>query len=106
MAWHDVCAPGDLEADRINAFDVGGRRVLIFVGEAGLRALDGTCTHETADLGLGFLRGGTLTCPLHLSQFDTETGEALNPPAEEPLPKYPVREEGGRVLVELPEPAE
>lgn len=103
MAWHDVCAAEDLDADRINAFDVDDRRVLVFTGERGLRAFDGTCTHETADLGLGFLTGASLTCPLHLSQFDTLTGEALNPPAEEPLKRYAVKQEGGRVLVELPD---
>ncbi len=103
MAWHDVCAAQELDPERINAFDVGGRRVLVFAGAGGLRAFDGICTHETADLGLGFLNGTSLTCPRHLSQFDTLTGEALNPPAEEPLARYAVKEEDGRVLVELPE---
>ncbi len=102
MAWHDVCASGELVAGRINAFDVGGRRVLIFKTPEGLSALEGICTHETADLGLGFLTASQLTCPLHLSQFDIETGAALNPPAEEPLAKYPAKEQDGRVLVELP----
>jgi 3-phenylpropionate/trans-cinnamate dioxygenase ferredoxin subunit len=103
VAWHDVCAASEVEPDRINAFDVGPRRVLLFATPSGLKAFDGICTHETADLGLGFLTAGRITCPLHLSQFDIETGQALNPPAEEPLARYPVKEEGGRVFVEVPE---
>ena len=46
---------------------------------------------------------GRVTCPSHSSQFDVRTGEALSPPAERPLRTFPVKVEGGRVLVDLPE---
>ena len=47
--------------------------------------MQGICSHEYFELDKGFLTGDSLTCALHLSRFDLETGEALDPPAELPL---------------------
>jgi 3-phenylpropionate/trans-cinnamate dioxygenase ferredoxin subunit len=66
-------------------------------------ATQGICTHEYFELDKGFLTGDTLTCALHLSRFDLETGEALDPPAELPLALYPVEvDDDGRVVLTLP----
>jgi nitrite reductase/ring-hydroxylating ferredoxin subunit len=66
-------------------------------------AADDTCTHEEASLSTGFLKGALVKCPLHGSRFNVCTGEALEEPAEDDLRTYPVRVEGGRILVGLPE---
>jgi 3-phenylpropionate/trans-cinnamate dioxygenase ferredoxin component len=66
-------------------------------------ATQGICTHEYFELDKGFLTDDTLTCALHLSRFDLETGEALDPPAELALALYPVSVEDGQVVLELPE---
>lgn len=79
-----------------------------------VRAFQGVCTHEYFELDKGFLTAGgsigengqpagTLTCALHLSRFDLGTGEALDPPAEMPIVRYPVVIENGRILIEVPE---
>jgi 3-phenylpropionate/trans-cinnamate dioxygenase ferredoxin subunit len=79
-----------------------------------IRGFQGICTLEYFELDKGFLTGngsvgpngqpaGTLTCALHLSRFDLETGDALDPPAEVPLVRYPVIVEDGRILIEVPE---
>ena len=68
------------------------------------QATQGICTHEHFELDKGFLTGDTLTCALHLSRFDLETGEALDPPAELPLALYPVEVDAdGQVVLTLPE---
>ena len=68
------------------------------------QATQGICTHEYFELDKGFLTGDTLTCALHLSRFDLETGEALDPPAEVPLALYPVEVDAdGQVVLTLPE---
>jgi len=66
-------------------------------------ASQGICTHEYFELDKGFLTDGTLTCALHLSRFDLETGEALDPPAELSLQMYPVAVDGDQVFLTLPE---
>ena len=78
-----------------------GKRILVVNLDGKLHAWDGTCTHEEADLSTGFLIGEEVTCPLHLSRFNLLTGEAVNPPAEKPLPRYNVKVENGEVFVDL-----
>jgi 3-phenylpropionate/trans-cinnamate dioxygenase ferredoxin component len=68
-----------------------------------IRAMQGICSHEYFELDRGFLTGDTLTCALHLSRFDLETGEALDPPAELPLALYQVSVEEGEIVLYLPE---
>jgi 3-phenylpropionate/trans-cinnamate dioxygenase ferredoxin component len=76
-----------------------GRRVLVVNLDGTLHAWDGTCTHEEADLSTGFLLGERVTCPLHLSVFDLNTGEAITPPATVPLRKYKVKVENEDIFV-------
>ena len=78
-----------------------GRRVLVVNLEGTLHAWDGTCTHEEADLSTGFLLGDRITCPLHLSVFDLNTGEAVTPPATVPLKKYNLKVENEDIFVEV-----
>ena len=81
----------------------GTDAVLVVNVEGELRAFQGTCSHEYFELDRGFLTRGTLTCALHLSRFDLASGEALDPPADLPLARYPVVLEGGRILIEAPD---
>ena len=47
---------------------------------SGLHAMQGICSHEYFELDKGFLTGDSITCALHLSRFDLETGEASTRP--------------------------
>ena len=96
------------------AFVDGTDQVIVVHTGGEIRAFQGICSHEYFELDKGFLTGngsigpngepaGTLTCALHLSRFDLETAEALDPPAELPLVRYPVVIEDGRVLIDVPE---
>ena len=77
--------------------------VLVVHVNGEFRALQGTCSHEYFELDRGFLTAGTLTCALHLSRFDLENGEPLDPPAELPLAVYDVAVADGRVTIEVPD---
>jgi 3-phenylpropionate/trans-cinnamate dioxygenase ferredoxin component len=81
----------------------GTDQVLVIHSGGEFRAVQGICSHEYFELDRGFLTAGTLTCALHLSRFDLENGEPLDPPAEEPLAVYPVVIENGRVIIEVPD---
>jgi 3-phenylpropionate/trans-cinnamate dioxygenase ferredoxin subunit len=83
---------------------VDGTDILLVNLDGTIHATQGVCSHEYFELDKGFLTGDTLTCALHLSRFDLETGEALDPPAELPLAVYPARvEDNGTIVLELPE---
>ncbi len=92
------------EGEMVMAWVDGGASPVLVVRSGGvLHATQGTCSHEYFELDRGFLTAGTLTCPLHLSRFSLDAGEPLDPPAVLPLAVYPVVEEGGRVLIEIPD---
>jgi len=82
---------------------VDGTDILVVNNDGRLYAMQGICSHEYFELDKGFLTGDSITCALHLSRFDLETGEALDPPAELPLAIYPVLVEEGKITLELPE---
>ena len=85
------------------AYVDGTDQVLVVHTNGELYATQGICSHEYFELDKGFLTAGTLTCALHLSRFDLESGEPLDPPAELPLAVYPVVVEDGRILIEVPD---
>jgi 3-phenylpropionate/trans-cinnamate dioxygenase ferredoxin subunit len=83
---------------------VDGTDILLVNLEGRIHAVQGICSHQYFELDKGFLTGDSITCALHLSRFDLETGEALDPPAELPLAVYPVTvEDDGAIVLELPE---
>ena len=98
----DAGRSGELREGTMKRVDIGGRRILLANVAGRLYAVDDTCTHEEASLSTGVLKGELVKCPLHNSRFNVRTGEALEEPAEEDLRTYPVREEGGRILVGVP----
>ena len=81
----------------------GTEQVLVVNLGGDLHAVQGICSHEYFELDKGFITGDTITCALHLSRFDLFTGDALDPPAEDPLMVYPVFVEDGRVIIEYDE---
>jgi 3-phenylpropionate/trans-cinnamate dioxygenase ferredoxin component len=85
------------------AFVDGTDQVLVVHTNGRISAMQGICTHEYFELDKGFLTAGTITCALHLSRFDLDSGEPLDPPAEVPLEVYIVVIEDGRVVIEVPD---
>ena len=93
----------DLPEGTMQMVQVDGTDILVVNNDGRLYAMQGICSHEYFELDKGFLTGDSITCALHLSRFDLETGEALDPPAELPLATYPVVVEDGQITLELPE---
>ena len=81
--------------------DVKGVHLLLARIGGEVSALSGTCTHEDADLGLGFVMEERVVCPLHLSQFDHRSGQVRNPPATAPLRSFNLKIEGETIFVEV-----
>ena len=90
-----------LESGEMLRVEVSGLCVLLANIDGRIFAIDDTCTHEDASLSNGSLRGEFVKCPLHGSQFNVCTGQAVDEPAERDLKSYPVRVEGTSILIEL-----
>lgn len=93
----------DVPEGTMHMVQVDGTDILLVHLAGQVRAMQGICSHEYFELDKGFLTRDSLTCALHLSRFDLDTGEALDPPAELPLVMWPVTIDGDTILVELPD---
>jgi 3-phenylpropionate/trans-cinnamate dioxygenase ferredoxin component len=89
----------DLAEGSISAVDLNGEHVLLSKIGGEVFAVAGTCTHEEADLALGFVMEDEVTCPLHLSRFALRDGSVKNPPATTPLRTFPVEIRGNKIFV-------
>ncbi|MFQ5941280.1 MAG: Rieske (2Fe-2S) protein [Nitrososphaerales archaeon] len=101
MGWIKAANVKDISDVEVLSVDLEGREMMLIRKDNRIRALDRICTHERADLTMGFFAENYVTCPLHLSQFELESGRALNPPAEEPLKSYKVKIEENAIYVLL-----
>lgn len=98
-----VATLDDVPEGTMHMVQVDGTDILLVHLEGRVRAFQGICSHEYFELDKGFLTRDSLTCALHLSRFDLETGDALDPPAELPLVTWPVIVTDGSISIELPD---
>lgn len=99
--WTDAMAADALPTDDVVAVAADGREIAICtVGDA-VYAVDNLCTHGNARLCDGFLDGHEIECPLHQGKFDVRDGRPICEPVTLALRSYPVKVDGGRVLLKL-----
>lgn len=91
----------DLAEGGTSTVDLKGSHILLSKVGGEVYAVSGICTHEEADLGLGFVVEDRVVCPLHLSQFELKTGEVVTPPAAASLRRFNVRVSGDTVFIEV-----
>lgn len=99
--WHRLAAAADIPEGRMQAFEVGGRDVVVCNSREGWFALDNVCTHAYARMHEGRLRGCRLICPLHGASFDVRDGRVLGAPATTPLAVHALRIVDDQVEVAL-----
>jgi 3-phenylpropionate/trans-cinnamate dioxygenase ferredoxin component len=75
--------------------------IAVFNVEGALFAISDVCTHAEASLSEGQVEGQTVQCPLHGACFDLRTGEALTPPAFEPVQTFAVVVQDDEIYVEV-----
>ena len=101
MGWHSAAEADAIGDDRALNVRVGEVPIAIVRAGGTLHAVHNVCTHEYALLSDGYVEDGCIECPLHQGRFQLATGEALCAPVTDPIKVYPVKVEGGKVLVEL-----
>ena len=101
--WTYVCTTAELLPGEMQvAFDeVSGVQIVVFNLDGDLYAYEDRCSHEDFELSVGHFdaASGEIECVLHGARFDVQDGRALCAPAHEPVIKFPVKVEDGRVYV-------
>lgn len=89
--------------DRPVAIELAGRPILVGSSGETLWAIDDRCSHANCAFSTdGEIDGLTAICDCHGSEFDIRTGQALVPPATQPISVYRVRIDQERVEVYVP----
>ena len=93
-------ALADLPPGQCAEVRVAGKPVALYNVGGTVYATSNTCIHRGGPLGQGMLDGSAVMCPWHAWSWDVTTGENTANP-ELKIPTYPVRVEGGDVLVQV-----
>jgi 3-phenylpropionate/trans-cinnamate dioxygenase ferredoxin subunit len=88
-------APGDYSQT-----EVDGLIVAVFNVDGQFFAIEDQCTHDGGGLAGGAIDHCQIVCPRHGARFSLRTGEALTPPAYEPIKTFAVRVNNGIVEIE------
>jgi 3-phenylpropionate/trans-cinnamate dioxygenase ferredoxin subunit len=100
--WVVACAAGDIDIEDVRRFDHGDRSFAIYRAPDGAYyATDGLCTHEQVHLADGLVMDTIIECPMHNGRFDYRSGAAKGSPVCVDLKTYPVKVEGGQILIGL-----
>jgi 3-phenylpropionate/trans-cinnamate dioxygenase ferredoxin subunit len=106
--WVDVGDAAALAAGGRLDVEVDGVFVAVVQLDDGLHAFEDRCTHDGEPLAGAEIEPdaatpcGVVVCPRHGARFCLRTGEALTPPAYEPLQIFAVRQREGRIEVARP----
>jgi 3-phenylpropionate/trans-cinnamate dioxygenase ferredoxin subunit len=100
--WVDIGSAEAVSETVPLAAEVDGVAVVVLRCGDELYAVEDRCTHDGEALTGAEVEDCQIICPRHGAHFCLRTGEALTPPAYEPLRTYRARLAGGRVLVEQP----
>ena len=97
--WVDIGSLEELQTTSRLEGDLDGYRVRVASVGGNLYAFEDRCTHDDSPFDDAPIEDSEIICPRHGARFCMRTGEALSPPAYEPLRIFEVRAVGGRVEV-------
>jgi 3-phenylpropionate/trans-cinnamate dioxygenase ferredoxin subunit len=97
--WIVVARAEDFAPGGVRTLYIDGTPIAVFNLGGRFHAIEDLCSHEAETLSDGELVGDEIICPRHGARFSVVTGEALSPPAYEPVATFAVKVEAGVVMV-------
>jgi nitrite reductase/ring-hydroxylating ferredoxin subunit len=98
-----VAQVSEIRPGEMMMVNVGSEQVLVANVNGNIHACEDICSHAYASLSEGDLNGEEVECPLHGGIFSLITGEALTPPADDPIKLYQVQVDGDDILIAPPQ---
>jgi 3-phenylpropionate/trans-cinnamate dioxygenase ferredoxin subunit len=99
VAWIDAGLSADILDGQTKSIAAGRRMIAVARSGDTYYAIDDICTHDGESLAGAEIEGTEIICPRHFARFCLRTGEALTPPAYEPVRVYETKIEAGRLWV-------
>jgi 3-phenylpropionate/trans-cinnamate dioxygenase ferredoxin component len=99
MRWIDAGSSADLADGQTRSIPVGRKIIALVRSGESFYAIEDVCTHDGAELTGGAIEGSEIICPRHGARFCLRTGEALSPPAYEPVKVFETKIEEGHLWV-------
>ncbi len=97
--WVRVCRVDDVPDPGATHVEVDGRPIAVVRSDGSLYAIHDVCSHAEVALSEGEVEDSTVECWLHGSRFDLTSGRPTGLPATQPVPVYPVKQDGDDVLI-------
>jgi 3-phenylpropionate/trans-cinnamate dioxygenase ferredoxin subunit len=97
--WIDAGAVAEWRDGQTISIPVGRKMVAVARVDGAFFAIEDVCTHDGAELTGGAIEGMEIICPRHGARFSLRTGEALTPPAYEPVRVFATKIEGDHLWV-------
>jgi 3-phenylpropionate/trans-cinnamate dioxygenase ferredoxin component len=99
LTWIDAGLADNLADGHAKSVAAGRRMIAVVRSGENFYAIEDICTHDGAPLTGGEIEGNEIICPRHGARFCLRTGEALTPPAYEPVSVYETKIENGHLWV-------
>ena len=99
MKWLDAGPTAELKDGEAISIPMGRRMVAVARSGDEYFAIVDICTHDGAELTGGTVEGAEIVCPRHGARFCLRTGQALTPPAYEPVQVFETKIADGRLWV-------
>jgi 3-phenylpropionate/trans-cinnamate dioxygenase ferredoxin component len=99
VKWIDAGIAEHLADGQTKTIAVGRRTIAVVRSGEAFFAIEDLCTHDGAPLTGGEIEGDEIICPRHGARFCLRTGEALTPPAYEPVSVFATKIENGHLWV-------
>ncbi len=97
--WTPVLDDSELREGEPRRVEVNGARILLLRRTGQIYAIGEVCSHLGGPLAEGAIKGDTVQCPWHGSQFSLRDGSVINGPATHPQPCLEARVRDGRIEV-------
>ncbi|MGC2167212.1 MAG: non-heme iron oxygenase ferredoxin subunit [Gallionella sp.] len=97
--WVDVAKADEISTGVPVEINIDGTSIAVFRLDDSFHAIEDLCTHDGGNLIGGCVERDQIVCPRHGARFSIVTGDALSPPAYEPVATFPVRIQDGMVQV-------
>jgi nitrite reductase/ring-hydroxylating ferredoxin subunit/multimeric flavodoxin WrbA len=102
--WTDVGSSAELSKQQVQHVTAKTTQIALTFKDGQFGAISHACNHVGGPLGEGTLDGDYVVCPWHHYKFHCRTGEGEPGFEDDKVPSFPVKVEGGRVLVDIANP--